>query len=243
MTHLEDRHSQTAGCQFVLKYRQHSEFRFGMKLTEHQLKEIHQRGTNRQRNSGCPSADELFQLLSNSLDSQKRLRIGSHLEGCRDCSEEFRMARELSEELVKTSRGVSIGKKPEWRPLLAAAVIVLALTAGIIFYKRTTFIPADTVERGEHHLEFRTEPADGAQLDTAPAKLKWSAIPDVQAYRVVLLNYESAVITESGPRSSTEFSLSDEIRNKLQPGQVYYWRIEYERAGEQQSKLLRFSIR
>jgi hypothetical protein len=214
-----------------------------MKLTEHQLKEIHQRSTIRQRSPECPSADELFQLLSNSLDSQQRAKLGAHLEVCSDCSEEFKMARELSQNLTKSTPRVTFWQRPELRSLLAAAVIVLALTAGILITRRTTINQAPPVERGEPSIEFKTEPADGAQLDAAPAKLKWTAIPGVQNYDVAVLNYESSTIINSGSISSTEYSLPDEVRNKLQSGQLYYWRIEYEQAGEKKSKLLHFNIR
>jgi hypothetical protein len=80
-------------------------------------------------------------------------------------------------------------------------------------------------------------------LNAAPAQLKWTAIPGVQNYRVVLLNYESAEIANSGFINSAEYSLPQEVRNKLLSGQIYYWRIEYEKAGEKKSKLLHFTIR
>lgn len=214
-----------------------------MKLTEHQLKEIQQKSTQRQRNSNCPSADELYQLLTNSLDSKSRTKIASHLEACADCSEEFKMAREVSENLAKSAAPISFWQKSEWRSLLAAAVIVLALTAGILITKRTSINTAPPVERGEQSTDFKARPADGEQLDAAPSKLKWSEIPGSQNYRVVLLNYESSEIANSGLTTSTEYSLPEEIRNKLQSGQIYYWRIEYQKAGEQKSKLLHFSIR
>jgi hypothetical protein len=214
-----------------------------MKLTEHQLREIQQRTSIRQRSKECPSADELYQLLSNTLDSQRRAKMASHLEICSDCSQEFKMARELSQNLTKGTSPVTFWQRPELRSLLAAAAIVLALTAGILVTKRTTINQAPPIERGEPTIEFKTEPADGAQLDEAPAKLKWTAISGVQNYDVVLLNYESSTIANSGSTSSTEYSLPDEIRNKLQAGQIYYWRIEYEKAGEKKSKLLHFTIR
>lgn len=214
-----------------------------MKLTEHQLREIHQKSTNRQRNSDCPSADELYQLVSNSLDSQRRAKIGAHLETCSDCSQEFKMARDLSEKLSESATPVSFWQKPEWRSLLAAAAIILALATGILITKRTSITSAPPVERGEQSVDFKTQPADGEQLSASPGQLKWSAIPGVENYRVVLLNYESSVIAESGSLSSTEFSLTEEIRNKLQSGQIYYWRVEYEKAGEKKSKLLHFTIR
>jgi hypothetical protein len=214
-----------------------------MKLTEHQLREIQQRSTIRQRSAECPSSDELYQLLSNTLNSQQRARIASHLEVCSDCSQEFKMARELSQNLTKNTASVSFWQKPELRSWLAAAVIVLALTAGILVTRRTTITTGPPIERGEPSIEFKTEPADSAQLDAAPSKLKWTAIPGVQNYNVVLLNYESSTIANSGPISSTEYSLPDDVRNKLQSGQLYYWRIEYEKAGEKKSKLLHFTIR
>jgi hypothetical protein len=214
-----------------------------MKLTEHQLKEIHQKGTNRQRNADCPSADELFQLVSNSGDAQKRTKIAAHLETCSDCSQEFKMARELSQNLAKSTPHVNFWQRSEWRSLLAAAAILLALTAGILVTKRTSITSAPPVERGEPSVDFKTQPADGEQLNAAPAQLKWTAIPGVQNYRVVLLNYESAEIANSGFINSAEYSLPQEVRNKLLSGQIYYWRIEYEKAGEKKSKLLHFTIR
>jgi hypothetical protein len=208
-----------------------------MKLTEHQLKEIHQKSTRHQRNSDCPSSDELFGLLSNSVDEQSRAKMAAHLEECSDCSEEFKMARDLSENIAK-----SAPRKSYVRPMLVAATIVLALAAGILSRLKPTYIP-QPVERGEQAFEFKTQPVDGEQLTAAPAKLKWSAIPGVQNYRVKLLDYQSALIADSGPISTNEYSLPDEIQRKLQPRQLYYWRIEYEKAGEQKSKLLHFSIR
>jgi len=214
-----------------------------MKLTEHQLREIHQRNTIRQRNPECPSADDLYQLLSNSLDSQQRAKLAAHLEVCSDCSEEFKMARELSQNLTKSTPRVTFWQRPQWRSLLAAAVIVLALSAGILVTRRTTINQAPPIERGEPSVEFKTEPADNAQLDAAPTKFKWTAIPGVQNYDVVLLNYESSTLANSGSISSTQYSLPDDVRNKLQAGQLYYWRIEYEKSGEKKSKLLHFTIR
>jgi hypothetical protein len=214
-----------------------------MKLTEHQLKEIHQRSTLRQRSPECPSADDLYQLLSNSLDKQQRAKLATHLESCSDCSEEFKMARELSQNLTKSTSRITFWQRPELRSLLAAAVIVLALTAGILVTRRTTINSGPPIERGEPSIEFKTEPADNAQLDKAPEQLKWTAIPGVQNYDVVLLNYESSTIANSGSITSTKYVLPQEIRNKLQSGQIYYWRIEYEKAGEKKSKLLHFTIR
>jgi hypothetical protein len=214
-----------------------------MKLTEHQLREIHQRSTSRTRNPQCPSADELYQLLSNSLDSPQRAKLTAHLEVCSDCSEEFKLARELSQNLTKSTPRVTFWQRPEFRSLLAAAVIVLALVAGILVTKRTTMTSGPPIERGEPSIEFKTEPADNAELDAAPAQLKWTAIPGVQNYDVALLNYESSTIANSGSINATEYPLPEEVRTKLQSGQIYYWRIEYEKAGEKKSKLLHFTIR
>jgi len=214
-----------------------------MKLTEHQLRAIHQRSTIRKRNPECPGAEELYQLVSNSLDSQQRAKIASHLESCSDCSQEFKMARELSQSLTKTTPRISFWQRPEFRSLLAAAVIVLVLTAGILVTRRASINSGPPIERGEPSIEFKTQPADGAQLDAAPAKLKWSPIPGVQNYEVALLNYESSTVATSGLLSSNEYSLPGDVRNKLQSAQLYYWRIEYEKAGEKKSKLLHFTIR
>jgi hypothetical protein len=212
-----------------------------MKITEHQLKEIYQKNANRQRSPGCPSADELYALLSDSLDSSERERMRSHLEDCRDCAEEFRSAHQLSAELVKTlPKRSRIWNKPA---LLAAAVVVLALSAGIIFYTRTSVISRDNIERGEQHFEFWTNPQDGAQLEEAPQVLEWSAIPGVRTYRIILLRYDFSVLFESSLLSSTSFRISNEVRHELKSGQPYYWRLQYEKDAEEKSKLFRFNIR
>ncbi len=210
------------------------------------LKRLYQRATRRAAKDGCPDAERIRLLAAGELSQADRLQLTDHLTVCSDCSNEYRAALAVggwAGEIELDARPTPAVVRPHWRWVAAAATIVLALAipawialddgggeTGPAF--RTVERPADTA----------VTPSDGARLDGAPTRLEWAA-RNGAAYRVELYDAESSLIWSSERVETAAVELPQIVRDRIGPGELYYWRVFTELEAERiQSDLYLFEI-
>ena len=129
--------------------------------------------------------------------------------------------------------------RPLWPSLLAAAIVVAALTGWAVFRDgRQTLSPSDRVVRSGAALLFAPtliEPADGARVPAAARQFRWSPVPDVVGYIVTVLDEGGDIVHEATVHPTTahetdtaETPLQAELDLRLLPGTPrpsasYYW--------------------
>ena len=85
--------------------------------------------------------------------------------------------------------------------------------------------------RGETGTRAGVSPAHREVVDQAPERLSWTGQPDT-VYRVEVYDVESVPLWTS-PRTRESFVvLPVELRDRLEPGGIYYWRVFSETAVE-----------
>jgi hypothetical protein len=99
-------------------------------------------------------------------------------------------------------------------------------------------------ERGPRPAAIAVHPADGSVVEAAPRRLSWPPGERAEDYRVVLYDDASTPIWESGRSRSPAVELPEDVRARLPPGRVVYWRF-VTHAGIEQSRspLFRFTVR
>src|SRR5262249_49379759 len=97
--------------------------------------------------------------------------------------------------------------------------------------------------RGRGGIGRHGERQNKAAINDPPQRLAWSAIEGGLTYRVVLYDFQSTPIWESGRLRENSATLPESIRQVLLRNQPYYWRIIFEDKIEQrQSELFQFTI-
>ena len=209
------------------------------------LKKLYQRATRCAAQDGCPDAERIRLLAAGELSRADRLQLVDHLTVCSDCSNEYRAAVAVGGwvgEIERDLRPAAVVVRPHWRWVAVAATIVVAV--GI-----PAWIALD--DGGERSPAFRTvvrpadtavTPSDRARLEQAPNRLEWAA-RDGAAYRVELYDAESSLIWRSERVETAAVELPQTVRDRIGPGELYYWRVFIELEGERiQSALHQFEI-
>lgn len=241
-----------------------------MKLTEAKLKELYQRQTARtqRRPAGCLTEEQFVRVAIGELSQQERLEAAQHLSTCSDCTEEYRLIQALkpwakeAEQVTALGSPARLTEKPgglaakvravwqpltsvyRWQVVTAALIVMVAAGASIILWQNLGLTEdAVSSERGGSSVPMKIDPLDRATLSAAPDRLAWSAVGAAESYQVSLYDFESTPIWESPRVSSTSVLLPQEVRQRLQPGQRYYWRVIAQSATERrQSELFQFVI-
>jgi hypothetical protein len=137
-----------------------------------------------------------------------------------------------------------VGVSSRWRVATAAAAVVVGAGLSLLLWQSDRIArPGSSAVRGAAPAPAALEPADGAMLPAAPTKLAWPADEAATAYKVALLDSESTPIWNSPRLHEPRLELPDEVRARLGPGRLYYWRVTIETGIERrQSPLHRFSL-
>ena len=130
------------------------------------------------------------------------------------------------------------------RRLAAVALLVVVAGGSLIIWQSIRHnAPPISTERARVSIRLSVEPADRATISEAPEKLVWSSVEHAITYRVVLYDFQSTPIWESSRLRETSATLPESVRQRLQPGQPYYWRVIAEDAIDQrQSELFQFTL-
>jgi hypothetical protein len=213
-----------------------------MKLTQDDLRKIVREGSRASgERSQCPKAEDLALLKTSDILAEERARLVNHLSTCSDCAEEFHIASEGADLVARAkSPARKLVFQPHWVAAIAAILAAMAL-GGLLWYKQTVAIPGGT-ERGEVTNETIVHPEDGSTLQGVPDEISWSSVASVDSYTFVLYDYELSEIY-SVDTSLPRAILTPEVKTKLRPAQVYYWKVRYQTPdGPAETRLYRFSI-
>lgn len=197
-----------------------------------------------------PSEDQVVDLVLGRLNREDRERVADAVVASPELAGNVRDLMAIHAEAEPQLASTPVAGNWIWLAA-AAAVIVVAIGVGPMLLRQGSVDPVDPGERvvrnGVVEAVFRTVPADGEILAVAPDRLSWSTVstetPEGTAFRVVLYDFESSVLWDSGETSGSSTTIPDEVRGGMIPGKDYFWRVS-RRSGldEERSALLRFQI-
>ena len=226
-----------------------------MKLTEEDLTDLFRTETMPDR-SNCISKDTLIDLASGTDPRGTRRSVSDHLAVCSNCSDEYRLLLSLNEwarQEAALGEGIE-GHKESWvdrcrsifKPqygFAAAVLLLLFISIPFLFLRYQLTEQSNTdVKRGGGSVAVSSDPTDDSVVLEAPEKLAWKSSEKAFGYKIALYDRESKTIWESGLIKGESVVIPEEVRAKLNPGQVYYWRIIIFDGSPRQSKLLSFRI-
>ena len=226
-----------------------------MKLTDDDLQNLFQTDKPRDR-SECLSAEELQNASTGQFSKSRREIAANHLAVCSDCSDDLKLLGAVQEWATAEAEQLKVGDgptriswidrfrwllSPRYAVSITVLIVVLVSVPVVIHLNRSADEP--DVRRGGRSVDVITDPADNAQLDGPPERLSWLAPDHAYGYKVSLYDLESSLIWESGLIKDNSTAIPMEIRSKLKPDQVYFWRVTILDGAPKQSNLLRFTIR
>lgn len=242
-----------------------------MKLTVEELRELYQQRVVRsaQRTAQCLTEEALLRAAKGQLGQQEREQVADHLVSCPDCAHEYRVIDSLKSwtaQVASSDDNLTVepegnrkrggwkdwfraiwGKliwEPAWRAAGVTAVSVIAIA--VSFHLWRTVHPLEDsaqTERGMVSTTMKIDPPNRAILVEPPEHLAWSAVESAESFRVALYDSESTVIWESMDVTGISVQLPRSVRDQLQRGQPYYWRVITQVGIEsRQSELFRFVI-
>jgi hypothetical protein len=115
------------------------------------------------RNTACPDDGELAALVDGSLESPEKDKLIDHLSSCAACRETYLLAVHLNED-AGNERGKEKNKLILFRPLAAAATILIAAVAMYLFFQSSE-IP----KSAEQLVKMQESAEDSPFRQSAPA--------------------------------------------------------------------------
>lgn len=201
----------------------------------------------------CPDGERIWQAVSAELPLAERRQIIEHVIGCPECSEAWRLARELGAEVEvpaavseptgrETPRARRVGAGL-WERAAAAAEAVLprrgspnvwgwaAATATaaalLLVVGSNLFNPAPTT-RGEDDAEVRSLVPEDQPLPRDDFRLRWTPAPEGSRYRVSVMTEALEPIVTAGDLAQPELVVSADELAGLAAGAAVLWRVEVE---------------
>jgi hypothetical protein len=239
-----------------------------MKLTDEGIKELLRQRPLRAtpRKTECLTEEQFLKAAMRKLGDTERRRIANHLATCTDCTDSYRVVLQLrpwAEEAERVlaprvaptpaaSRRFSDSLAAFWQRLnrdsrvRAIAAIVLIIVAGgsllVWQWLRQTTQPG-SIERAPVLPRLSIVPTDKAAVGEPPETFSWSAVEGATGYKVVIFDFQSTTVWESGRLRETSIRLPEPVRQRLLRNRPYYWRVIAEDALEQrQSELFQFTV-
>lgn len=238
-----------------------------MRLTEEQFRALQTERTSPAGDdrSACPSRDVLMRAAASELTSDERGQVRSHVAGCSTCAREYRIAHALKlwTQQIDPSTGSSSTEpdrvkparewrefwdrvlwSPKWRVSAIAATLLVAFGISVTVWRAgRTDLNTQDMERGVHSEMLGIDPSNGSALKEPPRKFSWPAERSAEGYQVILYDQEATSVWESPRLSVSAVEIPEPIRQRLQRGRVYYWRIIFQEGVERrQSEVFQFVI-
>lgn len=174
-----------------------------------------------------PDADEFAALLDGRLDPTRREALLARVASDADAALLLQMAMELraaaEAAVAPPAAPVTLLRpraRPRWRWAQALAASLLVAVGAAVWLRP----PPPDVLRGSVTTAL-SDPADGARLAAAPARLRWAAQPGVTRYQVRLYDARAELIWQ-GAATADELSIDGPTRERIVDGQ-YFWRVEW----------------
>jgi hypothetical protein len=201
-------------------------------LDNAELQALYRTGTSRRagRDPGCPSSEDLLDVLTGRATSRERQALADHLMRCSDCAEEYRIAADLKPWAAAASDELAPAVEPRrwldafsWRHAAVATAALVLTVSGIALWQ--TMFPTPSPDRGPASATLSVEPLDRAVLPSPPDFLVWSPVPGADSYQAIVYDFESTPLWESPSIADPRVRLPEAIRGALLPGRPYYWRV------------------
>ena len=174
-----------------------------------------------------PDADDYAALLDGRLDPAQREALLARVASDADAALMLQMAMELraAAEAAVAPPAASVTRlrpraRPPWRWVQALAASLLVAVGAAVWLRP----PPQDVLRGGVTAAI-SDPADGARLAAAPARLRWAAQPGVTRYQVRLYDARAELIWQS-TATEIELTIDEPTRERIVDGQ-YFWRVEW----------------
>lgn len=234
-----------------------------MKLSKSDLEQIVRHGSSAPGSNtapdACPTAEQIALVATGEFgisdEDAEPAAIVHHIAGCSECSDQLRLALSMHQALVgePPQPVVVVARRLQVRrggwSLLAAAALLLGAVMLSSLWRTTSRAPTDLdLVRGGDRLAGVATPADRASLDGAPASLdlllaSLPSTPDTR-FTALLFDAEAERLWESAPSVTPSFVLPAAVRDRLERGKTYGWRVvARDRISSWQSSLYRFEIR
>lgn len=141
----------------------------------------------------CPAPERLLALVEREGTEDERLATLDHAASCREC------AREL--ELLRAVRAAApAARRPQWRWLIAASVLVAVAAGTIVLRPRTAGSGLMRGGQGAAGLTVALLPpatAGGSSM------LRWHAVPNVVSYIVEMVDAQGTVVASDTTRDTS----------------------------------------
>lgn len=234
-----------------------------MKLSRSDLEQIVRHGSSDSQfnpaSDACPTAEQIARVATGEFgisdEDAEPAAIVHHIAGCTECADQLRLALSMHQALVGeppqpvevVARRLEV-RRGGWSLLVAAALLLGTVMLSSL-WRASREAPTDPdLVRGADRLAGVATPADRASLDGAPASLDlqlaaFPLTPDTR-FTALLFDAEAERLWESAPSVSPSFMLPVSVRDRLERGKSYGWRVvARDRISSWQSSLYRFEIR
>jgi hypothetical protein len=174
-----------------------------------------------------PGADDYAALLDGRLDPAQREALLARVASDADAALMLQLAMDLrAAAAAAVARPVASitplrpRARAPWRWVQALAASLLVAVGAAVWMRP----PPQDVLRGNVTTAL-SDPADGARLAAAPARLRWAAQPGVTRYQVRLYDARAELIWQSAA-AEVELAIDQPTRERIVDGH-YFWRVEW----------------
>ena len=172
--------------------------------------------------AACPSDEALVALVQGEISPDERRTAAAHVVACRACTDNYRLLLQLHDE-------VRPGHRAHWRwrtASIAAALILAALGAALLWQARQSWMHGGFSEEGIRGPAVSIQPADRASLPAPPLEFIWPAQTGATAYRLRLYDSGGDPVWQPAPVNESRVTVSREIAESLERGRPYFWVVD-----------------
>jgi hypothetical protein len=188
--------------------------------------------------SSCPAPDLLQAAKAGTLPDRLQAAILTHLTHCSMCRAlDQALAEVLDTNVTADQKGriwnrVSAGlsERPwrrsmrTWAPLAAAAMVVLALSASVIYQVRQS--PGSPIQRGAESSSIRSLIAPEAIVPRSACELTWSADLGDARYDVFVTDEDLNALARGTSLDTQRFIVPAAALTPVPSGARILWRVE-----------------
>jgi hypothetical protein len=190
--------------------------------------------------AACPEPGVLWDLAAGALDAATARNAAAHAVICPACREALCLAREAGATGAAGERGAAV--RPRARTAWLAAVAILLVAAGTLFYVRRAERPVPPDFRDQETVRIEAvgplEPVRGG----APAVLQWTAVEGAR-YDLTLAREDLEVLSVVRGIASAEYTVPGDLLRRLPPGGRLLWQVEVVLADGREIRSGTFSVR
>ncbi|MEW6207044.1 MAG: zf-HC2 domain-containing protein [Acidobacteriota bacterium] len=189
----------------------------------------------------CVTSEDLNSYLAGRFSESERERAESHLAACRECRHRLKAAvadsrpqppaapapRWLKARALAIGRGERAAARMVFtspvRYAAAAAMLILAMSAAIIFFRSSEPLPADRL-RQQEGLSIAPRliaPAAGTSVATDRIEFRWAEVQGAESYHLTVMNETGDIVFRA--EAEKDHLTVRATDAKLESGKTYFW--------------------